>query len=106
MPTEPPKAPSREALTVAQMSCPHSSVLAFSWLAVRQRWGWNLARVLRRTYAATRVQAMTEEKPESKEKNTCNRHLDCEAANEKARQAGRFAADHCHDDCCEDCFGS
>jgi hypothetical protein len=36
---------------------------------------------------------------------TCNRHDDCDAADAKARERGRYA-DHCHDDCCEDCFGS
>jgi hypothetical protein len=40
-----------------------------------------------------------------KKKNSCNRHLDCEAANEKAKELGRLWAEHCHDDCCEDCFG-
>jgi hypothetical protein len=38
-------------------------------------------------------------------KRTCNRHSDCNAADEKARAAGYLSADHCHDDCCEDCFG-
>ena len=38
-------------------------------------------------------------------KRTCNRHKDCNTADEKARAAGRSFADHCHDDCCEDCFG-
>ena len=37
---------------------------------------------------------------------SCNRHDDCDAANESARAAGRFGAEHCHDECCEDCFGS
>ena len=32
---------------------------------------------------------------------TCNRHLDCDAADTLA--GGR--AQHCYDDCCEDCFG-
>lgn len=36
----------------------------------------------------------------------CNRHTDCDAADVKAREAGRSFADHCHDDCCEDCFGN
>lgn len=48
-------------------------------------------------------------------KRTCNRHDDCDAADERARTKGpkdyygrpQFSrADHCHDDCCEDCFGS
>jgi hypothetical protein len=36
---------------------------------------------------------------------TCNRHDDCDAADEAAKTNGRAQADHCHDDCCEDCFG-
>ena len=46
-----------------------------------------------------------------KEKRQCNRHFDCDAADEKAklkqRELGRYESgtDHCHDDCCEDCFG-
>lgn len=32
---------------------------------------------------------------------TCNRHLDCDAAEAKFRDV-----DHCHDETCEDCFGS
>lgn len=35
---------------------------------------------------------------------TCNRHVDCDAADEVARVKGRRES-HCHDDCCEDCFG-
>lgn len=38
--------------------------------------------------------------------NSCNRHDDCELANQRAREKGRLGADHCHDDCCEDCFGT
>lgn len=38
--------------------------------------------------------------------NKCNRHADCASADEKAKAAGRYSADHCHDDCCEDCFGT
>ena len=37
---------------------------------------------------------------------SCNRHVDCDVADEKARAEGRFGADHCHDGCCEDCFGA
>lgn len=37
---------------------------------------------------------------------TCNRHDDCDAADEKVRKMGRQYAEHCHDDCCEECFGS
>lgn len=33
---------------------------------------------------------------------TCNRHLDCDAAD--AGSPGGLAV-HCYDDCCEDCFG-
>lgn len=48
-----------------------------------------------------------EPKPSKYAENTCNRHTDCAAANEKAKAQGHyFGADHCHDDCCEDCFGS
>ena len=39
--------------------------------------------------------------------NSCNRHSDCKAADEKAKETGaRFGASHCHDDTCEDCFGN
>lgn len=34
----------------------------------------------------------------------CNRHDDCDAADAKAKAAGR-TTDHCHDSGCEDCFG-
>lgn len=46
-----------------------------------------------------------EEKP-AVGKRTCNRHEDCDAADERAKAAGGGRVDHCHDDCCEDCFGS
>ena len=36
---------------------------------------------------------------------SCNRHLDCDAADAKVKAEGGFYASHCHDDCCEDCFG-
>jgi len=39
-------------------------------------------------------------------KRTCNRHVDCDAADARAKAAGQHWADHCNDDCCEDCFGS
>ena len=45
-------------------------------------------------------------KPLPEPRNSCNRHSDCKAADEKARSKGYFGADHCHDDCCEDCFGN
>lgn len=35
---------------------------------------------------------------------TCNRHVDCDAADAAAKAAGK-RVDHCHDDDCEDCFG-
>lgn len=44
---------------------------------------------------------------------SCNRHSDCDAADERARKASvdhrgrssRNGAEHCNDDCCEECFG-
>jgi hypothetical protein len=36
----------------------------------------------------------------------CNRHVDCDAADARARERGHIGADHCHDDSCEDCFGT
>lgn len=42
----------------------------------------------------------------SKPVTTCNRHSDCDAADEKARAKGALHADHCHDDCCSECFGN
>jgi hypothetical protein len=35
---------------------------------------------------------------------TCNRHIDCDIADEEAAKRGK-RTDHCHDECCEDCFG-
>ena len=43
---------------------------------------------------------------DSKPKRTCNRHFDCDEADQKAREHGAYGADHCHDDCCEECFGN
>lgn len=38
---------------------------------------------------------------------TCNKHIDCDAADIAAKARGEDrGAVHCHDDCCEDCFGS
>jgi len=37
--------------------------------------------------------------------NTCNRHDDCAAADEKAQAKGCLFAVHCRDEDCEDCFG-
>lgn len=36
---------------------------------------------------------------------SCNRHSDCNKADEEAKKRGAWAASHCHDDTCEDCFG-
>lgn len=39
-------------------------------------------------------------------RRSCNRHIDCGAADAIARANGRrFGAEHCSDPCCEDCFG-
>lgn len=44
--------------------------------------------------------------PDTLPRNSCNRHNDCKAADEKARARGAmFGASHCHDEECEDCFG-
>jgi len=52
--------------------------------------------------------------PLPREKRQCNRHDDCDAADERARTQGPkdyygrpvyFRAEHCHDECCEECFG-
>ncbi len=37
-------------------------------------------------------------------KNSCNKHVDCAAADDKTKENDKPY--HCHDDCCEDCFGS
>lgn len=37
---------------------------------------------------------------------SCNKHIDCDAADAAAQAKGERGAVHCHDDCCEDCFGS
>ena len=44
-------------------------------------------------------------------KRTCNKHDDCDAADERAKARGeshygRPGASHCHSDDCEECFGS
>ena len=42
------------------------------------------------------------------EKKSCNRHADCQEADENYRKAHKQVfggADHCHDECCSDCFG-
>ena len=36
---------------------------------------------------------------------TCNKHSDCDMADEEAKADGKWRAEHCHDECCEDCFG-
>jgi hypothetical protein len=37
---------------------------------------------------------------------TCNRHVDCDEADRRAKELGwRFGAAHCYDEFCEDCFG-
>jgi hypothetical protein len=52
-----------------------------------------------------------EEVERAREHNCCNRHRDCEAADEAARARGKrnrygsLGAEHCHDEDCEDCFG-
>lgn len=51
--------------------------------------------------------------PENKPKRFCNRHDDCDAAEQRLldRHPGKprwqvLPVDfHCHDDCCEECFG-
>lgn len=38
---------------------------------------------------------------------SCNKHIDCDAADIAAKARGEErGAVHCHDDCCEDCLGS
>lgn len=37
---------------------------------------------------------------------TCNRHVDCDAADKKQRDKGRGGAEHCRDEGCPDCFGN
>lgn len=44
-------------------------------------------------------------KPPKPKLRTCNMHNDCDAADERAKAAGRRRLDHCHDEDCEDCFG-
>lgn len=41
----------------------------------------------------------------SKDVRSCNRHVDCDAADERMR-ARATLAHHCHDENCEDCFGA
>lgn len=43
--------------------------------------------------------------PPDTAKRTCNRHFDCDAADDAARAAGRRTPDHCHAEDCEECFG-
>lgn len=37
---------------------------------------------------------------------SCNRHDDCDKADEAVKAKGGFAASHCHDECCDECFGA
>lgn len=37
---------------------------------------------------------------------SCNRHVDCAVADERARAEGRDHAVHCRTEDCEDCFGT
>jgi hypothetical protein len=44
--------------------------------------------------------------PPKPERRSCNRHYDCDAADERARKRfGIHGAIHCHDEGCEECFG-
>ncbi len=49
---------------------------------------------------------------EEQVKKSCNRHNDCEAAENEVmerRNINRYqihADFHCYDDCCEECFGN
>lgn len=43
---------------------------------------------------------------ESAKKRSCNRHVDCDAADRAVKAKGGFAAAHCNDECCEECFGN
>lgn len=41
-----------------------------------------------------------------KKDNSCNRHFDCDAADEQTlARGGNPHITHCYDECCEDCFG-
>lgn len=40
------------------------------------------------------------------ETRTCNRHVDCDAADAKAQAEGRPWAEHCRNESCDECFGS
>lgn len=46
-----------------------------------------------------------DERDEVPPPRTCNRHADCDAADELARRAGLGPLVHCRDEFCEDCFG-
>lgn len=36
---------------------------------------------------------------------SCNRHSNCDMADEQAKTDGKNMIDHCHDEGCEECFG-
>lgn len=40
------------------------------------------------------------------QRRSCNRHKDCDAADDAAKEKGLWSAKHCHDGCYEDCLGS
>jgi len=40
-----------------------------------------------------------------KMKNRCNLHFNCDAADQKAKELGKWSAEHCRDEDCEECFG-
>ena len=41
----------------------------------------------------------------SEDRRSCNRHVDCDAADERQRSRATLAV-HCHDENCEDCLGA
>lgn len=51
--------------------------------------------------------------PDPNARRSCNRHDDCDAADERSRTQGQpdyygrrpTRAEHCHSDDCEECFG-
>ena len=67
--------------------------------AIRKLTPADAARELERIKALSKAESV-------KTVRSCNRHDDCDKADEAVKAKGGFAASHCHDECCDECFGA
>lgn len=71
------------------------------------RRAWELGQRLRKAEGREQPSGAKEETHEEKKPRTCNRHFDCDKADEKSKALGHtLGAEHCHDECCDECFGN